>query len=55
MGAGRSRVEKERRKRTHINRADEILVSHEHICHGETEEDGQDPGADEPLDRLLGG
>lgn len=38
-----------------IDRADEVFVSHEDICHEEAEDDGANPGADEAFDGFLGG
>ena len=38
----------------YVDGADEVFVAHEDIGHAKPEEDGQDPGSDETLDRLLG-
>ena len=38
---------------TYIDRADEVFGSHEYVSHGESEDDGQYPGADKSLDGLL--
>lgn len=40
---------------TYIYRADEILVAHEDIGHGKTEDYSEDPGADKAFDGLFGG
>lgn len=39
---------------TYIYRADEVLVAHEDIGHGESEDNSEDPGADEAFDGLFG-
>lgn len=38
---------------THIHRTDEILVPHHHIGQPISDDDGKDPCANEPLDRLV--
>lgn len=46
---------RERLRETYIYGANEVFITHEDICHGVTEHDGEDPRADEALNRLLGG
>lgn len=39
---------------TYVDGTDEVLVSHEYVRHGEAEDNGQDPCADEAFDCFLG-
>ena len=39
----------------YVDRANDIFIAHQHISHPEAEENGQDPGSHETLDRFLGG
>ena len=39
----------------YVDRANEIFIAHQHIGHSEAEENGQDPGSHEALDRFFGG
>ncbi len=38
-----------------VDRADEVFVAHEDVCHEEAEDDGADPGADEAFDGFFRG
>ena len=40
---------------TYIDGTDEVLIPHQDIRHAESEDDCQNPSADETLDRLLWG
>jgi hypothetical protein len=47
-------TERGRIQGTYIDGTDKVLVSHEYVRHGEAEDDGQDPCADEAFDCFLG-
>lgn len=38
---------------TYIYRANEVFITHENICHAVTEHDGENPRANEALNRLF--
>lgn len=38
---------------TYVDRANEVFIPHQHVSHCETEENGQNPSADEAFDSLL--
>ena len=40
---------------TYVDGANEILVAHQYVGHGEAEEYGQDPSSHEAFDGLFGG
>jgi hypothetical protein len=40
---------------TYIDRANEILVSHQYVCHCDSKDDGQDPSSYESFHSLLWG
>lgn len=42
-----------KKEQSYVDRAYEVLVAHENVGHGETEDDGQHPRADEPLYGLF--
>ena len=38
---------------TYVDGADEVIVAHQDVGHGEAEDDGQDPGSHEAFDGLF--